>query len=202
MLKEKRFLLLLGVAILALAGASFPSPVAAEVATPSFMPGFPMLAGPQVMIMWMPVPGAKEYKVYKNGAVVVTTPSNQHFDQVGDSPGEYKYQVSAVGLDGKEGAKTQEKIISIVKLVPPVNLDGRLMGKTVGIRWDAVKGAPVYNVYRAEKDVESEYKLKTSVTMNNYSDSDIVVGKKYFYKVSAKDLSGKESKTDRSHVVL
>lgn len=201
MLKDKKVFLLLGVAILALAGASFPSPVAADVATPSFMPGFPMLAGPQVMIMWMPVPGAKEYKVYKNGAVVVTTPSNQHFDQVGDSPGEYKYQVSAVGLDGKEGAKTAEKVIQIVKLIAPVNLDGRLMGKTVGVRWDPVKGAPVYNVYRAEKDVESEYKLKTSVTMSNFSDSDIVIGKKYFYKVSAKDLSGKESPLSKALVV-
>ena len=34
---------------------------------PSMAPGFPLLAGPMVMIMWLPVPGAANYNIYLDG---------------------------------------------------------------------------------------------------------------------------------------
>ena len=37
---------------------------------PTFMPGFPMLAGDDVMIMWVPVPGAVKYRIYQNGKYI------------------------------------------------------------------------------------------------------------------------------------
>ncbi len=194
MLRNKRVYLRLMVCVLCAFGVSFASSsLAAPPPAPTFMPGFPMLAAGQAIVMWTPIPSAKEYKVYRNGAVVSTTPGVQFFDALGDTAGEYKYQVSAVGQDGVEGPKSAEKVIRIVTLKVPDGLTIRRIEKTVAIRWNSVPGAAIYNIYRAEKDVPAEYKLLTSATGDSFRDTDVKLGKTYFYKVSAKDLSGKES---------
>jgi len=173
----------------------FPAVAVPQPPAPTFLPGFPLLAGEQVMIMWNPVPGAKEYKVYKHGGLAGTVPATQYFDMLGkDASGEFKYEVSAVGLDGKEGARSQEKSIKIVKLEMPKELVGRAIGKSIGLRWKSAEGVVAYNIYRAEgKDAASLFKLISSVTTDAYTDSDVKVGMEYFYKVSARDATGKES---------
>jgi hypothetical protein len=148
------------------------------------------------MIMWGPVPGAKEYKIYKNGGLLATVPATQYFYKLGEgASGEFNYHITAIGLDGKEGARSKGKSVKILILEPPKELIGRAIGKSVGLRWKTAEGVVAYNVYRAEgKDAQSLYKLISSVTTDTFTDSEVAVGKKYFYKVSARDASGKESR--------
>ncbi|NIS75862.1 MAG: hypothetical protein GTO08_11445 [Deltaproteobacteria bacterium] len=165
----------------------------AQLPAPAYLPGFPILAGQQIMVMWAPVPGAAQYKVYRNDKLITTTNANQYFDQIGDAAGEFAYQVSAVGSDGSEGPKSEAKSVKILKLEKPKNIVGRQIQETVGLRWEGNEAATAYNVYRAEKDEPDAYKLLASVTTSYYKDSTIELGKTYYYKVLAKDIAGKES---------
>src|SRR5512134_768688 len=64
----KRFGVLTLAVLVALAGAVMCAPgAAAAPVAPTIMPGFPMIAGPVVMMMWTPVPGATGYNIYMNG---------------------------------------------------------------------------------------------------------------------------------------
>jgi hypothetical protein len=193
MSRNKKYLMVYCIFTFCLLGVSFAPMSQAAPPAPQFLPGFPMLAGDQAMVMWMPIPTAKEYKVYRNGKVVNVTAGAQFFDPLGGAAGEYKYEISAVGTDGIEGPRSPEKVIRIVVLKTPKDLMVRRIEKSVSLRWESVEGAAIYNIYRAEKDAPAEYKLLTSVTGNFHGDSGVAMGKTYFYKVSAKDLSGKES---------
>jgi DNA-binding beta-propeller fold protein YncE len=128
--------------------------------------------------------------------LLATVPATQYFDKLGEgASGEFNYQITAIGLDGKEGARSKGKSVKILILEPPKELIGRAIGKSVGLRWKTAEGVVAYNVYRAEgKDAQSLYKLISSVTTDTFTDSEVAVGKKYFYKVSARDASGKESR--------
>lgn len=167
----------------------------AEPPAPNWMPGFPMLAGPQVIMMWQPVPGAVKYKVYMNGKPVADTPAMQHMLAAPEQSGEYKVEISAVDAAGKEGPKSRASAFKIVKVSPPKNATPLVSGKNVLLRWDAVEGAVVYNVYKRGKG-EKEFKLLHSSQDTRFSDTTGEIGKEYEYAFSAKDVSGKES--DRS----
>ena len=71
-------------AFLVAAAVAVTAPVLA--AGPSWMPGFPMRMGTNVMLMWTPVPGASGYNVYKSdkegtlGSLLVAAPANNYMD--------------------------------------------------------------------------------------------------------------------------
>jgi hypothetical protein len=62
----------------------------AELPAPKFMPGFPISAGPQVIMMWAPVPGAAKYKIYLEGKQVGETSGVQHMLPAPEKSGQYK----------------------------------------------------------------------------------------------------------------
>ncbi len=49
----------------------------ADLPTPAFLPNSPLLAGTQIIILWLPVPGAVKYNVYLNDKKVGESPSIQ-----------------------------------------------------------------------------------------------------------------------------
>jgi len=69
---------------LAMAGAA-----EAALPAPKFMPGFPMLAGPQVILMWAPVPGATKYNIYLNGKKIAAVTAIQHNSNTAHRCGSY-----------------------------------------------------------------------------------------------------------------
>ncbi len=73
----KTFTVFLAVAALAI-GVGMPASAQAALPAPNFMPGFPMLAGPQIIVMWSPVAGAVKYKLFMDGNLVIETPAIQH----------------------------------------------------------------------------------------------------------------------------
>ncbi len=187
------------VAVLAVAG----SVAGAAPPAPNFLPGQPMLAGNQVIAMWLPVPGAVKYIVYLNGAKVAELSANQYIAPAPEKAGEYVYEVSAVGATGAEGPKSKPGKITIIKLEPPTDLLARTdrRSKLISLRWSAGTGAVLFNVFRAPSK-EGPFELIASVQAPGHKDPNLEPGT-YYYRVTARDVSGKESApSDVLEVVL
>jgi len=165
----------------------------AELPAPNWMPNSPLLAGSQVIVLWLPVPGAAKYVIYLNDKKVGESPSVQHIMEAPEESGEYRIQIASVDASGKEGPKSSPGIIKIITVEPPKGLLTRVTENKVLLRWDKAKGAVIYNVYRSDKK-EGEYKLLASVQTEDTSDGTVKSGNVYYYAVSSKDLAGKESK--------
>jgi len=166
---------------------------AAALPAPNFLPGQPMMAGTQVIMMWMPVPGAVKYRVYLNGEQVAEAPGNQYIAPAPEASGDYFYEVVAIDEGGAESPKSSKGKISIVKLEAPIGLSARAVGeqKEIGLRWSSVPSAVMYNVYRSQEK-DGSYEMVASVQSDSYKDAKVEFAT-YYYKVSARDMGGKES---------
>ena len=170
---------------------------------PMWLPGQPMLAGNQVIAMWLPVPGAVKYILYLNGEKITESVANQFIGPGPDGAGKFEYQVTSVDGTGTESPKSSSGIINIVKIDPPSNIFARLdkVKQSALIRWDRVKGAAIYNIYKADKK-EGPYILASSQINDTFKDTGLEFGKEYYYTVSAKDTSGKESERSVPFLIL
>lgn len=165
----------------------------ADLPAPAFMPNSPLLAGTQVIILWLPVPGAVRYNIYLNDNKIGESPSIQFIVASPEASGEYRVQLTAVDSAGKESPKSAPGVFKIVTVEPPKGLIHRVTEGKVLLRWDKAKGAVIYNVYRSEKK-DGDYALLASVQGEDHTDATGVKGKVYYYTVASKDLAGKESK--------
>lgn len=173
----------------------------AELAAPALLPGFPMLAGPQIMVLWTPVGGATKYKVYINDVLAVETPAATHIVPTPTVGGDYIFTVSAVDAGGKEGKRSSPGKVSIVLLAPPKSVSSNLIGGAPAIRWDEVRGASFYNVYRKDS-TSGSFAMIGSTQSNNYRDPDAKKGKTYVYGVTAKNVAGIETDVSKSTVTF
>lgn len=178
---------LLAMSMIAAAGSA-----GAALPAPNWMPGSPIMAGTQVILLWLPIPNAVKYNIYLNGKKIGESPAVQYMMASPTESGEYSILIAAVDAAGAEGAKSAPGVIRIVTVNPPASVYGRVMENKVQLKWDQAKGAVIYNVYRADKET-GEAKLLSSVQSDAYTDSAVQPGKAYFYSVTAKDLAGKES---------
>jgi hypothetical protein len=158
------------------------------------------MAGAQIIILWLPVPSATKYNIYLNDKKVAEAAGVQHIIPAPEEAGEYKLVIVGVDASGAEGAKSTPGVFHIIKIEPPKSIIGRVAAGKVALRWDKTPGAVIYNVYRAEKK-EGPYKLSGSLQGDSFTDVGVSAGKTYFYTVSAKDLSGKESKRSAPYPV-
>ncbi len=164
----------------------------AALPAPNWMPGSPIMAGTQIILLWMPVANAVKYNIYMNGKKIAESATVQYMLPAPEASGDYNLEIAPVDASGAEGAKSRPGNFKIVVIEPPGEIYVRAAEKSIQLRWDSAKGAVIYNVYRAEKE-GGEGKLVTSVQGDSYTDSAVETGKSYFYYVTAKDLSGKES---------
>ncbi len=176
--------------VMALAMASTAS---AALPAPNFMPNFPMLAGPQIIIMWMPVPGAVKYNIYMNGGKVAESVAMQHIQPAPVQGGDYKLQVSAVDASGAESPLSIEKVITIIMIEPPTGIAVLPSVDRVMMRWKAARGAMIYDVFRRKKG-EKDFKMLASVTSTRHEDTTLEKGVDYQYAIKSKDTSGKSSR--------
>lgn len=172
---------------------------AAHAAGPSWMPGFPMRMGSNVMLMWSPVPGATGYNLYKSnqagelGPKLINLPMNNHMDMnVGVESSVY-YTVKAVMADGSEGeAGPVGSLIAIKPLEPPKITGSLYQNDELSVRWDRIADAAFYNVLKgAAKD--GPFELVGSIQEPKYVDTAVEPGKTYYYQVSAVDKNNVES---------
>ncbi len=189
----KTFGVLLAVAILAI-GLVLPQPASAALPAPKWLPGQPLLAGSQVIAMWLPVPGAVKYVLYLNGEKIAESPANQYMGFAPDTAGDHIYEVTSVDAAGAESQKSTAGIIKIIMIEPPKGIFTRLDTdtKSVLLRWDRSQGAAIYNVYRSTSP-EGPFEMVNSQVEFTYKDRNLELGKFYYYAVSAKDTIGKES---------
>ena len=160
---------------------------------PSFLPGQPMLAGNQVILLWVPVAGATRYTIYLNGGKLAEGPANQYMGLGPEAAGEYRYEIAAVDAAGVEGPKSAPGIVRITKLEAPTDLQVRADpdAATISLNWGAPQGAVIYNVFRTQ-NAAGAYSLVGSVQDPSYRDPELKPGS-YYYKISARDILGKES---------
>ncbi|UCG37969.1 MAG: hypothetical protein JSV00_07130 [bacterium] len=188
----KGLLAILVAAALVIGGAAAPRTATAALPAPTWMPGFPMLAGPQVILMWAPVPGAVKYNLYMNGQKVAEAMAMQHIAPAPTTGGEYSYTVTAVDAAGAEGPPSQPQVIRIIIVMPPKGLAALPQPERITIRWNATEGAVIYDVFRREKG-KQDYKLLGSVTDTRFDDAQVESGVNYEYAVKSKDSTGKSS---------
>lgn len=179
--------ILAAMAVLALGAGS----ALAELPGPAFMPGFPVVAGPQAIMMWQPVPGAVKYRVYLDGKMIGETNAFQYMAEL-PTEGDHVYQVVAVDKDGKEGARGKDYKYAVQKLEKPKNLAALPRENSLVVRWDPVKTALIYDVQRATT-ADGPYQLITSTQDLTYTDSAVKQGQTYYYRVSAKNAAGLSS---------
>ncbi|WP_025321057.1 hypothetical protein [Deferrisoma camini] len=152
-----------------------------------------MLVGNQVLMMWNPVPGATGYIVYRNGKAVARVTTNQHLEPVPKRSGEYRYQIAAVGPEGVEGERSEPGLVKVRHLEAPKRVVVRPdpATGTLGLLWDQVEGAVIYNVYRSAAG--EPFELLASVQDVTYVDGEVRPGTRYRYRVTARDATGTES---------
>jgi len=164
----------------------------AELPAPNFMPGFPLLAGPQVILMWTPVPGATKYFIYMNGEKLAESASFQYTMATPEKSGAHLVTVAGVDAGGKPGKQSSAGTIKIIVVQSPGGLASLTSQDTIGIRWDQAEGAVIYNVYKAESET-GEKKLLVSTQEQIIRDKEVQKGKTYYYWATAKDSTGRES---------
>jgi DNA-binding beta-propeller fold protein YncE len=195
MFLKKFGFLLLALAVIAMTGGAW----AQELPAPNWGAGFPRLMGEKVLLMWLAVPGAESYKIYRNGEVIADSAATNYIDQEPQG-GDNRYVV--VGIKGgAEGARSPEKVITIkvveeIKVQPPQGLAARVAGEAVAVVWNRPKGTTLaFNVYRS-KEPGKGHEMVASVQDNKYLDQAVEEGETYYYVVSA--LDGNFVETARS----
>jgi len=166
--------------------------VSAELVAPNWMPNAPIMAGTQVILLWLPVPGAVKYNVYLDGQKIAESASVQHIIPLPEAPGEHKIEVAGVEASGAEGKKSSPGIVRIITIEAPKDIMVRPTEDRVGLRWEKIRGAVIYNVYKSESE-KGEYKFLASIQEESFNDPKVTPGKPAFYQITAKDLGGKES---------
>ncbi len=170
-----------------------------------WQPGFPMRAGRQVLLMWMPVPGAREYRVRRRdlgtGELKVwRTPTPQYVDSDAPPDRSFLYVVEALMPDGRAGPSSEPKRVEGFKPLDPPRWGGHYQaGGTVHLVWEAVEGAVFYNLYRAPEGEAPA--LLASVQDVKYVDADVAPGRTYVYTVRAVDAQSRESRDSKPLVV-
>jgi hypothetical protein len=160
------------VVIAAIICSGFITPALAAPPTPQWLPGQPLLAGQQVIAMWMPVPGAVKYVLYLDGKKISESAANQYIGVAPQDAGEHKYTVAALDASGAASAPSAPGLIRITKISPPEEVIVRADDKSrdVFIRWGGVAGGSIYNIYKAESP-DGPFKLLASQTDLAYKDS-------------------------------
>jgi DNA-binding beta-propeller fold protein YncE len=195
MFRVKRIFVVLTALALGVGFGGFAAPAAGAPPVPSLMPGFPMQAGPVVMLMWGPVPGGVKYRIYLDDKRVGEAPMPPFQTTAPENAGEYRFTVTSLDASGAESEKSKPGVLRIIGLEPPKDVSGLFDtgNKQVVIRWGSAAGAMIYNLFRSEKEGE-QGKLLQSLQDTRYVDKGVEANKKYYYRVTAKDATGKESK--------
>ena len=142
-----------------------------------------------IYLKWQAVSGAKGYKIYrkvdgaKSWTLVTTLASSKlTYKDYDINPGSsYVYTVRSIGeyADGKYSSSG----IKIIRLSAPKAPTVSSTNKGITVKWNAIKGATSYYVYRAKTGGKLS-KIAT-VTGKSYTDKSAVYGTTYDYVIYA-----------------
>ncbi len=156
------------------------------LAAPEFSKSPKVLSNNRIKIYWNKVDGAQKYRIYRKIAgenyvrlATVDSDELEYIDKTAKTDGvTYYYAVKAIsGINsGVLSEKAKIKLFGIQK--PEVYCEG----ETVTVKWDKIKGATNYKLFK--RTVKGDWEEVYSGTQNKFTDSDVSIGKQYYYSVT------------------
>ncbi len=146
--------------------------------------------GSKVQLSWTGgVTGAEGYVIYRRTeggsyAEIGRTSGNTYSDTI--SAGiKYYYAVAVYS-----GSRTEDKCpeVGVMYLATPSGLSVSNTIASLTLKWNAVKGATGYEIYRAGTD--GKYSKITTVTSTSYVDTSVKNNTQYSYKIKAYNAAG------------
>ena len=141
--------------------------------------------GNKVQLSWTGgVTGAEGYVIYRRTeggsyAEISRTSGNTYSDTIGAGI-KYYYAVAVYS-----GSRTEDKCpeVGVMYLAAPSGLSVSNTIASLTLKWNAVKGATGYEIYRAGTD--GKYSKITTVTSTSYVDTSVKNNTEYLYKIKA-----------------
>ena len=138
---------------------------------------------------------ARQFRVYRDGQMVATSPTASFLDPGGEFGKSYKYEVQAVQPTGTNEAESE--LSPAVTLdaadtfppAPPTRLVALAGVSSVELSWER-SPEPDISTYRVYRD---DRLVATDLTAPNFSDSQVQHGGRYRYAVTAVDRTANES---------
>ncbi|MDR1257495.1 MAG: fibronectin type III domain-containing protein [Spirochaetaceae bacterium] len=164
-----------------------------------------------IAVSWQKVSGATRYRVYRGASVdggysplSPDTPEPAFIDTGLSADTDYFYKVKAFNGIGEGSLSEEYAVAAIKKPQPPAEISvtsGTVAG-SLSVSWEAVADAASYMVYRAgtEGGVYSPIG-NVADDSTTYTDSSLVMGNTYFYKVSSVNAAGEGEKSAAASAV-
>ena len=150
--------------------------------------------GSTVQLSWTGgVTGAEGYVIYRR------TEESKSYTEIGRTSGNtYSDTISAgikyyYAVAVYSGSGTEDKCpeVGVMYLAAPSAPSGLAVSNTIAsltLKWNAVKGATGYEIYRAGTD--GKYSKITTVTSTSYVDTSVKNNTQYSYKIKAYNIAG------------
>lgn len=155
-------------------------------------------------VSWTAVPDADYYNVYHDTTPGVTTSSNAFqnvtvafLKHTGLSNGvTYYYRVEADGENVKVSPLSEEKSGTPISVAidPPENFEATGWDGKITMSWTKSIGASTYSIYwDTTSGVTATSNAVDGITPLGYEHAGLTNGKKYYYRIAAKDAAGASS---------
>ncbi|MGH4139875.1 InlB B-repeat-containing protein [Clostridium sp.] len=152
-----------------------------------------------INVNWGAVIGADGYEVYSSTSntgdyTLISTTTKPSYNNTGlKTSSNYYYKVRTYKM--VSNFKVYSDYSAFVSSKPiiglPINvLATRINSKGIKISWSAVAGANAYEIYRATTSTGT-YSLLTKTVHLDYTNSNLITGKTYYYKIRAYRIVGK-----------
>ncbi|MCH5323433.1 MAG: fibronectin type III domain-containing protein [Helicobacter sp.] len=128
--------------------------------------------------------------------VELSSNNTQYQDKIDKDGQSYYYKIVAKDKDGIESLATSPIVGSTLEVPAPVTITyAQIEGNSAVIRWQPQDNRAVeYVVYKKDSLLFGETLRYTKVLTPEFIDKEIKAGQKYYYRVSAIDENGLESK--------
>ena len=141
----------------------------------------------KIIVKWKSVPGASGYRVYRKTPSVnwqaVKVVTGTSYTEASPSSGvKYTYTVRAVNAAGKNASDYDANGVSATSYATPTLISAASVSNGIKVTWKAVKGAPLYVIWR--KTGTGSYSIIGYTSGTSYTDSKIVAGTTYTYTVA------------------
>ena len=146
-----------------------------------------------IKLSWDSVKGAEKYKVFKNTSNLIDTKlvspnfvtKNTFLEDNYKKYGEVNYYTVVSNNESGDSILTSNTIMQGTPPPPPNNINLVLNNNTINLTWDTVQDIVGYNIYRfnnPSNHLLTLNKINSIVlTSNNFQDSNLINGKKYYY---------------------
>ena len=145
------------------------------------------------VVKWNTVEGAQKYRVYRSASktggyelVYTAVTARTYTDKTAVAGTNYYYKVRAIHSNSAADSAYSQVVNRVCDLAWPYVSQSvnTATGKPV-VKWETVKGAVKYRVYRSTSRNDGYELVYTAVSARTYTDNTAQAGTNYYYKVKA-----------------